>query len=169
MVLSVGTEPNNLWVEVVDGKEYPLPLLAYGTLRVGGGNEMLWQGKAFPYTGKFYVSGYVMVCHSSRWFPYAIPTGDPRDRIVVDVIQWNSAHEYRLGMALADQLEGYPLHYCREIVEIRNDSDSTFQGVGWLYTPSLEPRGEMLMVPDGDWIAYKGKHDATRQPQYRWV
>lgn len=127
----------------------PHPFAVYGTLRQGFGNSRLWQGHG-EVIARGKVAGFKMVVsneHAS--FPYAIEADG--FEIVVEVMRPNAAAHTMLARRL-DQLEGYPGHYTRSVVDV------AIGGLPlkcWMYhagarlAENLRTRGRT--VASGDW------------------
>lgn len=107
-------------------------IAVYGSLRKGCTNHhYLHEGK---YLGTDRIGGWQMYSNGS--FPY-VRKGD--GKITTEVYEVS-----RETLARIDELEGYPLHYDRKIVE-------TGHGKSWLYFVKEVPAG-CIHLPDGDWI-----------------
>lgn len=154
-----------------------LPAMVYGTLRPGCSNHGLFlnadNDTAVERTRQARVSGYTM--HTHGGFPYAVPSDDPNDTIVVDVIDVKEK-DYEDILQSLDYLEGfrdfghYANHYDRVVVEAVATDGSGEKFVGWMYVAhaSIWDRIHgMHQIPTGDWKVYlEERAEQDRRDKY---
>lgn len=123
----------------------PSFIAVYGSLRNGMGNSRLLVDSVFIGTG--WVSSYVMQAYCSG-FPACYRTNeyDEDSKVFVEVYKV----EPNIAVGL-DRLEGYPVFYNREIVEV---SGIEVDDVIWMYYIEGECPDSGI-VPGGDWVKYK--------------
>jgi len=92
--------------------------------------------------GTHRISGFTMV--TNQCFPYVFK-GD--GEITVDLFEVSDD-----TFASLDRLEGYPLHYNRIQIRIK-------EYTAWIYTNERAANRCLAPVPSGDWMDYK--------PEYR--
>ena len=118
----------------------------YGTLREGwGNNERLSTSEKL---GTVDLAGFGMV---GGWgFPYAYPTEEDKS-IKIEVWRPNAEDNTRQRL---DDLEGYPTHYDRQIV------DTEF-GEAWIYFSHHHNNESPAQIEHGDWNKHYQERKGT--------
>jgi gamma-glutamylcyclotransferase (GGCT)/AIG2-like uncharacterized protein YtfP len=134
----------------------------YGTLRIGCGNDPHWWQLAEAQEGVFHIKGFRLLVPSHSAFPYAVPTGDQDDTVVVDLL--HSPEKSRLSLIhKLDILEGHPRHYRRITTPVYDSFSSSHITTAWVYISAItEYLGECQEVPYGDWMVIEDRNKANR-------
>jgi gamma-glutamylcyclotransferase (GGCT)/AIG2-like uncharacterized protein YtfP len=126
-------------------------LAVYGTLRSGQALHWVWEKHAVSKVGL--VSGFGLVVRDDLAFPIAKWTGIPEDVIVVEILKFKRKDSFEEVLNQLDVVEGHPLFYRRQIVEVGFASADPVSA--WMYVgaePDMFTNGAIL--EDGDWCEF---------------
>lgn len=117
-------------------------LAVYGTLRKGGGANVMLKLMLARYIGRGIVRGYKMF---SCRIPFAVKSGDPKDRIIVEV--------YDVPEDKIPLLDYYESGYERKRVEVEMENGETVKA--WLYEwKNVDILKDCELVRCGDWVEH---------------
>lgn len=124
------------------------PVIVYGTLRHGFGNDRLWAGLGVHQPA--ILPGFRIYAVRHGEFPVVERTHDDHDEVLVDVVFWHSTAHAMKGIENMDWLEGHPTLYLRQKATAYLESGDPV--TGWLYVPADDHllRGAMP-IPSGNW------------------
>ena len=123
----------------------------YGTLRTGQPLAHVWEGAATTNVG--IVRNFGLVIRDDVPFPIAKWTGLVDDIVVVEVLRFKKKDVFSRVLAEMDQIEGHPLMYRRQRVDVEFRNSEWVQA--WMYVgadPKMFVDGSILM--DGDWTEF---------------
>lgn len=135
------------------------PVAVYGTLRPGGGFlSDLWTDLGTADERPFVVLGFRLTTHGS--FPFALPTGNADDSIVVTLIRPHDAAAAEAMYARMDRAEGVP-HLYRRTVVYAFDVTGPEAHRAFMYQPARpDDYADFEPIPSGDWLTYRAEEQS---------
>ncbi len=128
------------------------PFFVYGTLRPGRGNHRRCLGDIRHVTRPACLSG-ARLFDLGRPYPYASTTGAGTADVVKGDLIEVAQEDYELALARLDGLEGHPVHYTRQEVEVESNKGKE-RAWAYLAGPAIEALlPKAAIVPGGEWRA----------------
>lgn len=122
--------------------------IVYGTLRVGGGAEQQWAGRASARRGT--LAGYQLL-DTGRGYPIVRPAVD--GCCAVDVLSVLEGVDVALLVDELDAYEEVPHEYVRVRAAVTTGGGETVEG--WLYVGVPGAFERLVPIPSGDWLAHR--------------
>lgn len=144
-------ENYNMTESINDDYSLPIIIGAYGTLRQGMHNSDFMKSCGGIYLGSRRLFGYALWQWGDSIIPYARPSDDKTESIVIDLFLIDTIE----GLHSLDRLEGTPSHYTRVAVEgISIYVDSSTDQRRTSLQPWVPKNEQLQKIPNGDYTQW---------------